>query len=166
MHLQNPKFEMHFFLGLLHGSIFNHFKKEYNIRKYLVFIVNPVGWPKGWPGWSTRAGWSQKWVNLFGQPKERSTHSVNPFGQPIRSTQKKVNPFGQPKKRSTFPVNPKKGQPIRSTQKRVNPKNGQPKKRSTQKKNQPIRSTQKKINPFGQPKKRSTHSVNPEKGQP
>ena len=55
------------------------------------------------PGWPTRK---------LGQPKKK--------GQPFRSTQKKVNPFGQPKKRSTFSVNPKKGQPILSTEKKVN----------------------------------------------
>ena len=80
----------------------------------VVFVVNPVGQPVSWVN-------PKKKVNLFDQPKKRSTHSVNPKkGQPIRSTQKKVNPFGQPKKRSTFSVNPKKGQPILSTQKKVN----------------------------------------------
>ena len=57
------------------------------------------------PGCSTRK---------LGQPKKK--------GLPIRSTHKKVNPYGQPKNRSTHSVNPKNGQPsgkskTRSTQK-------------------------------------------------
>ena len=74
----------------------------------------------------------------LGQPKKK--------GQPIRSTHKKVNPYGQPKNRSTHSVNPKNGQPRGQPKKRsthtVNPKQGQPI-RSTPKQGQPIRSTQK-----------------------
>ena len=70
------------------------YKHEYVpwLSKIIVFVVNPVGWPKGWPGWPTGAGWSIKWVNLFDQPIKRSTLSVNLFGQPkIKAEWKKMN---------------------------------------------------------------------------
>ena len=56
-----------------------------NIWFFLVFVVNPVGWPKGLPG---------RLIQKIGQLQEkRSTHSVNPKkGQLVRSTYKKVNP--------------------------------------------------------------------------